>query len=266
MQMPNFAVAKNSDEMHYIYLCEGKVLLAKNGNEYSLPESTCEELTQLERGEVFESGEEGTCYRICALSELTQPKGTEWVGLRESAVLISREAYMICAKGSELLHWDSATIYCGRCGARMRRNSPISKLCEGCGTEIVPQLSPAVLVLVKRGDEALLVHARNFKRPFFGLVAGFVETGESLEECVAREVMEETTLSIGNIRYFGSQSWPFPSSLMIGFTAEYRSGEIRFADGELSQGGFFSRSNLPELPSPPSLARVMIDAWVSGEI
>ena len=141
-------------------------------------------------------------------------------------------------------------------------------VCARAGSfrEYFPQLSPAVVVLVTKGEEALLVHAANFKRPFHALVAGFVETGETLEECVAREVREETTLEIEDIRYFGSQSWPFPHQLMLGFTARWREGEVRFADGELTSGGFFRRDALPELPTPPSLSRAIIDAWIEGKL
>lgn len=194
------------------------------------------------------------------------PEGLLEIGLRDSFAILPREEYIAAAKGYELLHWDNRTRYCGRCGNKTHRNSPISKICDVCGLEIFPQLSPAVLVLVKKGNSALLVHARNFSRPFFGLVAGFVETGESLEECVAREVMEETSLKVKNIRYIGSQTWPFPANLMIGFTAEYESGNLRFADEELSDGGFFTRDNLPMIPGYPSLARELIDRWVSGEL
>lgn len=146
----------------------------------------------------------------------------------------------------------------------MEPASPISVRCSGCGREIWPAVAPAVLVLVRRGDRALLVHARTFKRPFFGLVAGFVETAESLEECVRREVKEETTLDITGLRYFGSQPWPYPSQLMIGFVADYAGGEVRFADGELSAGNFFSRDSLPDIPLPGSLAYTMIEAWRKG--
>ena len=139
-------------------------------------------------------------------------------------------------------------------------------ICPGCGREFFPQLNPAIVVLVTKGEEALLVHAADFRRPFYALVAGFVETGETLEECVAREIREETTLEVEDIRYFGSQSWPFPHQLMLGFTARWKSGEIRFADGELTSGGFFRRENPPLLPTPPSLSRAIIDAWINREI
>lgn len=131
---------------------------------------------------------------------------------------------------------------------------------------VFPQTKPCHSSACEEGDDALLVHARSLIRPVMALVAGFVETGESLEECVAREVMEETSLEIGNIRYYGSQALPYPYQLMIGFTAEYKSGELSFADGELTEGGFFSRENPPSIPTMPSLSRKIIDAWLNGEI
>lgn len=183
------------------------------------------------------------------------------IGLREAYPLMAAEDYRAAGKALELMHWDAGSRYCGSCGAPMARSSEISKKCTICGREVFAQVSPAIIVLVRRGREALLVHARNFSRPFFGLVAGFVETGESLEECVHREVMEETSLRIRNVRYAGSQAWPYPNSLMLGFTADYDSGELRFADGELTEGGFFSADNLPLLPTAPSIARRLIEEW-----
>lgn len=189
--------------------------------------------------------------------------------LRDAFRLLSPEEWQAAGKGSELLSWNRSTRHCARCGAPLRRFSEISKKCPDCDAEYFPTLSPCVIVIVTRGEgadeEALLVHAANFRRPFFGLVAGFVETGESLEEAVAREVKEETGLEVYDIRYYGSQSWPFPHQLMIGFTARWKSGEVRFADGELTAGGFFRRDNAPEIPTPPSIARRMIDEWLSND-
>ena len=126
-----------------------------------------------------------------------------------------------------------------------------------------PSLATAIIVLVHRGNEVLLVHARNFRGNFFGLVAGFVETGESLEEAVHREVMEETGLTITNLRYFGSQPWPYPSGLMVGFHADYVSGEIKLQKEELAAGQWFTKDNLPEIPEKLSIARRIIDDWLS---
>jgi NAD+ diphosphatase len=188
--------------------------------------------------------------------------GYRHVDLREAYKLLPRPEYDAAGKAFQLLFWDETHCRCGRCGAPTERRGELSRVCTECGLEIFPEVWPAIIVLVRRGREALLVHARNFRRPVYGLVAGFVETGESLEECVRREVKEETDLEIRNIRYMGSQPWPYPNSLMLGFTAEYVGGEVRFADEELTSGGFFSPDNLPPLPGPPSIARQLIDNWL----
>ena len=125
-----------------------------------------------------------------------------------------------------------------------------------------PLLAIAVIVLVRRGDLALLVKAQNFRRDYYGLVAGFVETGENLEEAVAREVLEETGVRINNIRYFASQPWPYPCGLMVGFYADYVSGEIEVQQEELKTAGWFSRDALPPIPGKMSIARQLIDNWV----
>ncbi len=198
---------------------------------------------------------------------LGRPDGRRWVELRECYPLLPEDVWQLAVKGAELIWWEQHSRFCPVCGARMERATDISRRCPQCGWESWPAMAPAVLVLVTKGDKALLVHAANFRRPdMHGLVAGFVETGESLEECVAREVKEETSLQIEDVRYWGSQSWPFPSQLMIGCTAKWKKGSVRFADHELTSGTFFTRDKLPELPTLPSLARRMIDAWLAREI
>ena len=139
------------------------------------------------------------------------------------------------------------------------------KRCEMCGKEVWPQLATAVIVLIRRDDEVLLARGRNFRSEFYGLIAGFVETGETLEEAVKREVMEETGLTIKNIQYFDSQPWPYPSGLMVGFTADYESGEIHVQREELTKAGWFNRTNLPKLPEKLSIARRLIDNWLGED-
>lgn len=115
-----------------------------------------------------------------------------------------------------------------------------------------------------QNDQVLLVHANNFKGNYYGLVAGFVETGETLEQAVVREVTEETSLKIKNLKYFGSQPWPYPCGLMIGFYAEYESGEIKLQRSELGAGGWFTMDNLPPIPEKLSIARKLIDNWIEN--
>jgi NAD+ diphosphatase len=144
----------------------------------------------------------------------------------------------------------------------MKMATEISKKCTGCGKEVWPQLATAVIVLIHKGDEVLLVRAKNFRTDFYGLVAGFVETGETLEEAVAREAFEETGVKITNIRYFGSQPWPYPCGLMVGFNADYVSGDIHLQASEIAKGGWFKRDNLPTIPEKLSIARMLLDAWL----
>ena len=117
-------------------------------------------------------------------------------------------------------------------------------------------------MLIHRGDEILLVRSRTFRGSYYGLVAGFVEFGESLEECVRREIREETQLEVDDIRYFGSQPWPYPQGLMVGFTARYKSGQLRLQADELATGGWFNVHHLPTIPKPLSMARKLIDNYV----
>lgn len=215
-------------------------------------------------GEQFRIGE--PCRAIAFATRCYPPCGMEFVDIRKAYGIISAEEWYDVAKAAELLGWASTIHYCGRCGAQVERSSEISFVCPECGLEQWPRLSPAVMVLVKRGEEALLVHARNFRTRAHGLVAGFVETGETPEQCVVREVWEETGLRVGNLRYIRSQSWPFPYSLMLGFTADWECGELQFRDGELDAGAFYSRRALPEIVTPPSLAYELITAWKAGEI
>ena len=187
----------------------------------------------------------------------------EMCGLRQSFYKLDKALYQKAGKCQELLYWDANTKYCGVCGAPMRMDTNISKKCTECGKEIWPQLATAVIVLIHKGDEVLLVRAKNFRTDFYGLVAGFVETGETLEEAVAREAFEETGVKITNIRYFGSQPWPYPCGLMVGFNADYVSGDIHLQASEIAKGGWFRKDNLPTIPEKLSIARMLLDAWLA---
>ena len=186
------------------------------------------------------------------------------IPLRQSYYKLPRELYLKAGKCQELLYWDQNTRFCGVCGGTMRMDTDISKKCTECGKEIWPQLATAVIVLIHRGDEVLLVRAKNFRTDHYGLVAGFVETGETLEEAVAREAMEETGVTITNIRYFASQPWPYPCGLMVGFYADYVSGEIHLQQSEIAKGGWFRRDNLPVIPEKLSIARMLLDDWLEN--
>lgn len=245
----------------YFAFCQGDILLTSEG---CIPEG--------EPPVEFQPWENVTTIHNtqyhCHVYRLDRPvigcADLQMMGLRKTFDVLSPEMYQLAGKCAELVYWDQNSKYCGCCGAPMKWHTEISKHCTECGKELWPQLQTAIIVRVTRngGDEVLLVHAHNFRGHFYGLVAGFVETGETLEECVKREVWEETHLHIKNIRYFASQPWPYPAGLMVGFTAEYESGELKLQREELGGGGWFARDKLPEIPNRSSLARWLIDDWI----
>lgn len=262
----NNIYTKMEKDKYYFVFCHGDLLLERlPDGSYTVPCGATPP-TALQDGEnmldVAPLGDvEVKTYRI------SEPVATsdryEMCGLRPSFYKLPHDLYLKAGKCEELLYWDANTKYCGVCGAPMTMHTLISKRCSACGKEVWPQLATAIIVLVHKGDEVLLVHARNFKGNFYGLVAGFVETGETLEEAVHREVMEETGLTITHLRYFGSQPWPYPCGLMVGFEADYVSGNIKLQQEELAAGAWFNRDNLPTIPEKLSIARQLIDAWLS---
>lgn len=200
----------------------------------------------------------------CRCAEVDSvPTDLHPIDLRSSYDVLPFTDYLRAGKAAELIYWHNNHRFCSHCGSPLQSQTVISKLCPKCGKEWWPQLSPAIIVLIHRGEEILLVRSRNFKGTHWGLVAGFVEFGESVEECVMREVNEETRLTIANLRYFGSQPWPYPQGLMLGFTAKYISGELKIQQSELKEGGWFSIHHLPEIPKPLSMARRLIDNYIA---
>lgn len=187
------------------------------------------------------------------------------VSLRDSFFHLDLWIYQAAGCARQLIYWDNNSRFCPVCGTATERKTLIMKKCPNCGKEQYPNLQIAVIVLIRKGEEILLAHAHNFKYEFYGLIAGFVEVAETLEESVRREVKEETGLEIRNIQYFGNQPWPYPSGLMVGFIADYESGDVTIQEEELRNAGFFTKDNLPTLPAKLSLARRMIDWWLDQQ-
>ncbi len=173
---------------------------------------------------------------------------------------LSLAALSLAGMGRAILHWEEESRFCGNCGAAMvRLPGEYGKKCSACDTQHYPRIHPCVIGLVIKGDEILLTHKAEWTDGRYGLVAGFVEFGECLEEAMAREVYEETNIRIANVRYVGSQSWPFPSQLMCGFVADYVSGDVNLNDQELADARWFKISELPIIPPRRSIARFLID-------
>ena len=169
----------------------------------------------------------------------------------------------------EIEEWKSVNRFCGKCGTPMRLHENPSErafVCPSCGYTAYPKICPAVIVLVSKGDKVLLQRNSHYKTTNWSLVAGFVDPGENLEEAVRREIREESSIEVKGIRYVRSQTWPFPSNIMIGFRAEYASGELTPDGEEVLASNWFDRSDLPEIPRKGSIARSMIDDWAAGLI
>ena len=199
------------------------------------------------------------CY-AADLNEIPDSIPGELMPVRSLFSLIDAKAISLAARATQLLDWQKNHRYCGKCGTlTTRKTGEFSMLCPACGLVTYPRISPAVMVLISRGDELLLARGHRFKPGIFSALAGFVEAGETLEQCAVREVREEVGIAITNLRYFGSQSWPFPDSLMVAFFADYAGGTIQPEPAEIEDARWFSRYALPPLPEPMSLAWQMID-------
>ncbi len=191
------------------------------------------------------------------------PAGMGWEGLRALFSVLEDAHFALAGRAVQLLDWDRSHRYCGRCGTpTVAKSEERARLCPACRLTAYPRLTPAVMALVRREGEILLGRSPHFPPGMYSALAGFVEPGETLEQCLAREVAEEVGVQVSRIRYFASQPWPFPNSLMIAFVCDWESGEIRPQAGEIEAANWFKVLQLPKLPSKISIARRLIDAVV----
>ena len=203
------------------------------------------------------------CYVLETARNSVEPEGWGWLNLRSLYGAIDDELISVAGRSLQLVEWERTHQFCGVCGTgTIRRASERARECPSCGYVIYPRLTPAIMVLVRDGQRILLGRSPHFKRGMVSALAGFVEPGETLEQCVEREVFEEVGLRVKNIRYFASQPWPFPHQLMIAFFADYASGEITVDPAEIEEANWFEISNLPPLPGKMSIARRLIEAAV----
>jgi NAD+ diphosphatase len=185
----------------------------------------------------------------------------QWHSLRTLFGVISDELYAVAGRAMQLLDWDRIHKYCGCCGKEtFIRKTERCRECTICGHLAYPKLAPAVMALVKREKKILLARGPHFPEKFYSVIAGYVDPGETLEQCVMREVIEEVGIKVKNICYFGSQPWPFSGSLMIAFTCEWQEGEIYTQPDEILHADWFDLTNLPQLPPPLSISRLLIDS------
>jgi NAD+ diphosphatase len=261
--IPGHEPPASSRDDAFLFAAQGlELLIEERDGAATIPRGTI--LPSLAAGAHFIGTLDGVdCYAAAWPKGQEPPTGLKLVGARGLFQQVDEVVLGVAGRALAIAEWDITHRFCGRCatptdlvpGERARR-------CPSCRTPFYPRISPAVIVLINRGDSMLLARSANFPSPFFSTLAGFVEPGESLEEAVHREVKEEVGIELKNVRYFGSQPWPFGRSLMVGFTAEYAGGELRVDGQEIAEANWFTADNLPRIPPRLSIARHLIDAFL----
>ena len=198
-------------------------------------------------------------------TESSLPTQINPVPLRKALELLGAEWYTIAVKAYSIINWDKNHQYCGRCGnVTVHKAGTFERVCSSCSLTFYPRISPSVIVLIQKENHILMARSHHFLPGIYGLIAGFVEAGESVEDAVHREVKEEVGITIKHLRYFGSQAWPFPDSLMIAFTAEYASGELNINKTEIEDANWYPIDQLPGRPSSNlSISRKLIDHFIT---
>jgi NAD+ diphosphatase len=219
-------------------------------------------------GYVDDAGRRTDCYAAEIPVDAPIPPDLIADGLRQLYTRLDEALFSVAGRAVQLVAWDRTHQFCGQCGTPTETlTHERAKRCPNCGLVAYPRLSPAIIIAVVRlteqGPRLLLARNHRFPAGRYSVIAGYVEPGETLEECAQREVCEEVGIDIKNIRYFGSQPWPFPNSLMIGFTAEYDGGEFALETSEISEAGWFAADAFPGLPPRMSIARSLID-WFAA--
>jgi NAD+ diphosphatase len=257
---------KQHEEAWWFIFCGQKMLVGKEKSTVTIPLSvTLEKLGLSPVCERYLGTLEGTrCFAAYLPNEIEPPANMDLLGLRGLFGELDENLYGIAVKALSITNWDRTHQFCNQCGSRTEKRSDIlARQCPQCGLTMFPRISPAVIVLVERGKKVLLARASRFTEEIYSVIAGFVEPGEALEETVRREIKEETGIEVRSIRYFGSQPWPFPDSLMIGFTARYAGGKIKVDGEEIVEAEWFAADQLPNIPGKISIARSLIDWFIA---
>jgi len=214
---------------------------------------------------------DGTLVVAVDVPDGDDPSDGAAVDLRRLHGIVDERTWVANGRAAQLVAWARTHRFCGRCATPTVKSDQFTAMeCPACGLAAFPRLAPAMITLVTRGpegpdQEALLARGVQWPLPMYSCLAGFVEVGETLEDCVVREVREEVGITVTDVTYRGSQPWPFPHSLMIGFRARYGSGELSLDPSEIADARWCRRDDLPDLPGPISIARRLIDEWI-GEV
>jgi NAD+ diphosphatase len=258
---------EDGGEGAYLFAFRGFRLLVEEGEEgTAVPFATTPEalgLVPLSR-HYLGTLDGRACYALELAEDAQAPEGMAFRGLRSLYGRLDEDFFWVAGRAVQIVDWDRSHRFCGRCGAETELQAKErARVCPHCDHSYYPRLAPAIIVAVTRGDRLLLARSHRHPAGLYSVLAGFVEPGETLEECVLREVKEEVGIDVTNIRYFGSQPWPFPHSLMIAFTCQYAGGEIVLGEEEMADAAWFEAGDLPRVPPPLSISRHLIDWFVA---
>ena len=243
-----------------------KLLLLENEAALSVPQMSA--LSQLHLNPVRQHylGQllDQPCYCVELGDQQIVPEGASLLGLREVFGRVPDDHFALAGRAIQILSWDKSHQFCGACATPTRiKQNERARECPSCALVSYPRLAPAVMALVRRDNQLLLARSPHFPPGMYSALAGFVDPGESLEQTITREVQEEVGLRVTNMRYFASQPWPFPHSLMIAFTSDYLAGEIVRDPKEIEDAQWFDLDSLPRLPSKISISRRLIDSVIA---
>ena len=260
--------------MDWFFFNKHKILVKLDRNQIMIPDEPLKWVGAVKRVFSLGASEEN----ICMVADLVEPPsslptGYAYIGLNKFFNVMEANSFRLVGQAYQIMQWLQANEFCAKCGHPLKHDGFITNRsikCTHCQTVYRPRISPAVIVAVvhskyeSQDSKLLLASNINFPNRFYSMLAGFVEPGETLEECVHREIKEETGIQVCNIRYFGSQPWPFPDSLMIGFTAEYAGGELVVDETELLSAGWFTYAELPKnIPNEKTIAGQLIRWFIA---
>lgn len=258
----NYLSIEDTDTPIWFIFRENQLLVKEEAGEIYIPEA--ESLTYINinpvRIQSLGVRNNRKCYSVELSKDYVEPLGMKFISLRDLYGQVPDEIYIESGRAIQIMNWDRTHQYCGACGNSTNTiPNEYGKICPQCGFISYPRISPAIIVAIVKDGKLLLAKNAQSKHNFYSVLAGFLEPGETLEECVEREVLEEVGIKIKNIKYFGNQPWPFPNSLMLGFTAEHYDGEIDVDGVEIADANWFESDKLPNIPGDISIARKLID-------